>query len=107
MVTPVHTVQNTCLASDPNTAAPVVCVQPHSSSAFVIECPFAVNDHALFGHPINYRCSCLVFYLFAIVSVHVICRQMKYCIWVIDFGFRLVELRKLVVHQVEVRTRMA
>lgn len=87
-------------------AVPVVCVQPHTSAASDMECPLAVNDCVLVGHPINYCCSLLILHLFAVVSVYVICHQ-KYCMWVIDFGFRLVELRKLVVHQVEVRTHMA
>jgi hypothetical protein len=36
------------------------------------------SDHVLFGHPISYCCSVLVFYLFVVVSVCVVCCQMKY-----------------------------
>jgi hypothetical protein len=84
----------------------VSVVQPLSSSAFVMESPCTVNEHVLFSHPINYCCSLLVFCLFATVSVYVTCHRMKYHICIVAFCFRSVALRKLVVHQVGVRTHM-
>ena len=81
MVSPIQTQFWVCDWLGSNMAVRSVWVQSHSLLSLVMEYPFALSDHVLFGHPISYCSSLLVFYLCVVVHVYVVCCQMKYCIW--------------------------
>jgi len=108
MISPIHTQFWICDWLGSKMAVRSVWVQSHSLLSLVTERPFAASDQPCTVWSPNYVLLFTFSFLFICgcqCSCGMLSDEVLYT--VIGFGFRLVELKKSVVHQVEVRTHMA